>query len=536
MSSLVRYPVPQAPTVRWPQSRIIAPPQVPGGSTIAVFQSSWATTTTPKTVVVPGCLIGDHLLVLGGGDMSTGNTVASVTTTTSAGPGTTGSWTEPAEVLTGTTDDWLTSAIATVTGDGDITVQMARTVGTGAPGEWGFWVLRARDSAGFGAPVTQLTSGSGQVVSVTTTADSVVAYLSVDWDAASVGTFTPGGAVEVERAAIGGVYTVHAAYWPSQAAGTRDYGHTGGGGTKYRIVAVEVLGPSSGVSGAGNIAQRSSTASAATKSVAGAGTAQARTTSTVTASKAATGAAITMGRVNTAAVGRKLSASLAGPAQRMSTSTIAAKQAAGTATSVTHVITRAGFTSPGPSGATSVPQHAVTGAVGLKRVATPASASTRPSVVASGRKQVSAGALAVQHITTRATFTPAGPVGTTAIVQRSIVVAVGAKRIVALTGAVTHTYTMTGGRKQAMVTGPVTGHSVTATTGAKLTAGGTSVAQRTVTVASMFVVSPYVPALVGVDANGSVGGVDASGSVGGVGANGSVGGVDADATVAGNLG
>jgi hypothetical protein len=202
------------------------------GPTITATESVWNTATTPKSVVVVGCLTGDRLYAFAGGDDA--NSVTAATTTTTVGS--TGAWTEPQEGVDGLAC-WYHTATAIVTADGDVTVQIAAT---GAAQAWGMFVLRARGSSGTGA--SGVTANSAiEVVNLTVEQDSVVGFASFDFDAGAVGTgWTPSGTETlVERSTPAG-YTVHAAYWLGQAAGTRDYGSTGAAGSQLRCVAIEI--------------------------------------------------------------------------------------------------------------------------------------------------------------------------------------------------------------------------------------------------------------------------------------------------------
>jgi hypothetical protein len=210
--------------------------------TLTPFESVWNTTTTPKTVSVTGCVTGDYLVMLAVGDMSSGNAVTAVTTTTTVGSTT--AWTEPVEVLTqpSNNEDWISTAVAQVTADGSVTVSVARTKAGTQGGMWGFFVLKATGSSGVGNVASTPNSSAAQVVSlVVSQANSGVAFIMGDWDAGAVGTaWVPAtAAVLVERTQVTD-YTVYASYWPSEAAGTRSYGSSGGAGTHYRCAALEI--------------------------------------------------------------------------------------------------------------------------------------------------------------------------------------------------------------------------------------------------------------------------------------------------------
>jgi hypothetical protein len=212
----------------------------------AAFTTSHGPTTTPRDIVVTGCLDGDLLLVLGQGDGGVpGDTVTSVTTTTQAGS--TGSWTEHEDTSGDTNECWLYASSAEVTADGSVTVRMARAQ-SGTVRIWGFSVLRLRGHGGVGVSAVIAAPGSAEVVSLAGVSQgSLVAAMMADWSANAVATgWAPSaGAVLVYRTAEGDA-TFHTGYWPGQASGTRDYGTTGSSGTDCTVLAVEVLAAGGG--------------------------------------------------------------------------------------------------------------------------------------------------------------------------------------------------------------------------------------------------------------------------------------------------
>jgi hypothetical protein len=211
--------------------------------TLTLFESSgWTTTTTPRTVDATSCLTGDYLLAIIVVNQHVGIDITDITTSTTAGS--TGSWTEPQEQLSGGAETTVSSAWAQVTGDGSVTVQCAYTQVGGTAREWGFYVLRARGSSGIGNSASSASSGSSETISLDVSQDgSAVAWASGDWNAVAVGTgWTPTSDVTLVERTQGGQYTAHAAYWENQAAGTRSYGSTGAGAGLYRHVAVEIKG------------------------------------------------------------------------------------------------------------------------------------------------------------------------------------------------------------------------------------------------------------------------------------------------------
>jgi hypothetical protein len=212
--------------------------------TVTSFTSVYSTTTDPKTVTVTGAAAGDYLFVLAVGDENEAATNVS-TATISTTLGTTGAWATSASAFSGASADWIIAASAQVvtTSSGSVTVQVSRTVTVGAPDVWGFYVLLAKNSAGIGNVGSTLTSGSTRTASLTTSANSAVAMIAGDWDAAAVGTFTPAsGATQIERAVEGAsTGTFYGAWWASVSAGTVAYGVTGSTGAHFRVIAVEIL-------------------------------------------------------------------------------------------------------------------------------------------------------------------------------------------------------------------------------------------------------------------------------------------------------
>lgn len=206
--------------------------------TLAVFETSWTSTTDPLTVNVTSCLTDDWLFVIGGSGQTGLASITAIATTTTAGSTT--PWIEPQESLNVPTgESWITSAVAQVTADGTVTVQVDPTK-TSSPA-WGFAVIQARESGGLGSSVL-LDSSAAKTVTMTVQQGSAVFFAAVDNNGAAIGTaWTPATNVtEVERQLITSAYTVHAAYWESQG-GSASYGYTGGGVAANKIIALEIL-------------------------------------------------------------------------------------------------------------------------------------------------------------------------------------------------------------------------------------------------------------------------------------------------------
>jgi hypothetical protein len=214
---------------------LLEPPQL----TVTPFQvASWTTTTTPKTIAVTGALNGDLVLVMYGGDNFGGAVTAATASTTG---GTTSAWTELEEFLAvGTNAAWLSAAWADVTADGDVTVSLARTQGSGKL--WGGFALLCRNHGGIGVHGNSPPSAA-ETESLTVAEGSAVAALGIDWDALAEVAFSPAGAADVLRDQIGPSpdVTVYAGYWLNQAAGTRGYGIGTSSTTALHLNAIEIL-------------------------------------------------------------------------------------------------------------------------------------------------------------------------------------------------------------------------------------------------------------------------------------------------------
>lgn len=214
---------------------------IPGPTLVQIVEvANWNSATSPRSVSVTGALTGDRFTVLAVGcqDTGAGHDVTAVTTSTTSGS--TSAWTEIAEDLTGTTDTWISCATATVSADGTIGVQVAKTGGTLT---WGFYLVHTRGDGGIGNNSGVTAFGSAQVASLNvSTSNSIVAFVSGDFIVGGVRTaWVPQDGAQFVEASATTDFTVAAAYWQAQASGTRNYGASGGGGgANYRCFAVEI--------------------------------------------------------------------------------------------------------------------------------------------------------------------------------------------------------------------------------------------------------------------------------------------------------
>jgi uncharacterized ubiquitin-like protein YukD len=202
-------------------------------------ETSFTTTTTPKTLTAVGALSGDLMVDMYGGDNFSG-AVSSATVTTTGG--TTGAWTEVLEALVGNASSpWKSNAWANVTGNGDATASMARVQGTAQV--WGGWLAHLRNHGGIGNSA-ELVDSASDTVSLTTSANSMVLAFGIDWDHISpVTAFTPSGAHDIERNAGLTAVTWYAGFWVGQPAGTRNYGIATNTSAHFSLTVIEILAP-----------------------------------------------------------------------------------------------------------------------------------------------------------------------------------------------------------------------------------------------------------------------------------------------------
>jgi hypothetical protein len=210
--------------------------------------SSWDTSTTPKTVT-PTTAAGDFLCVLAAAEDNdatlgtpSGNSLTYTVRQQSAGTPDDASrvsvWTAPATAATG----W------TLTG----------TRG-GTALKWGFITLRFSGSGGYGGgSVATAGSGAPSLNITTTQANSAIAVIVADWNAAdgtsrtwrTVNGVTPTAGNTLERVYFrnGLNYTVYSAYYSDAgAAGVKTVGLSAPAGQTYSIIAIEILGTAGGV-------------------------------------------------------------------------------------------------------------------------------------------------------------------------------------------------------------------------------------------------------------------------------------------------
>jgi hypothetical protein len=217
---------------------------------VAKYETSWTTTSTPKTVT-PTIAANDTLVIIG----LTGNDTTQINTPTD----------DLTTHLTYTLQqtiqvtDYCFARLWTAPVDGGQSGSFTLSAGRTATAEaWGFSALRFSGVSGIGATAkTNVASGAPSLSLSTTQENSAVVAFSADWTATdgstrtwrTVNSITPtsGNGLEQAYALSSGVYTIYGAYWSDAgAAGANNYGLSAPGAQKYSIVAVELKGVLSG--------------------------------------------------------------------------------------------------------------------------------------------------------------------------------------------------------------------------------------------------------------------------------------------------
>lgn len=214
---------------------------------VAEYETVVNTTTSPKTVSVTTA-VGDVLVLFGVAENRL------VTLGTPSG-GTSLTWTSRQEVTATPTADWCTARVwtATATTAETFTLSVTRTGDTGQ--FWGWICLRWSGSDGIGASAkTNVSSGAPSLAITTTGANSAVCCANTDWNALATSrtwrTVNSSTGTEQMYVNVSGRYTSYANRWNDVgAAGSKTVGLSAPTGQKYSIVAVEVLGSSSTVTG-----------------------------------------------------------------------------------------------------------------------------------------------------------------------------------------------------------------------------------------------------------------------------------------------
>jgi hypothetical protein len=202
---------------------------------VAEYEATWNDATSPKTSSVT-VAAGDALVVGALTEEGNSNTL----TTPTGGTGVT--WTlQQSIVLTSYTALYLWTALPSAQ---TFTLSVARTVGSGL---WGFNCLRFSGVSGIGGSNKANATGAPSVAVTATGANSVIAAVIGDWnaaDGASRAWLTAGSAAtEQTYFRDPSTYTAYMAYYADTgAAGSKTVGLSAPTGLKYAIGAVELLG------------------------------------------------------------------------------------------------------------------------------------------------------------------------------------------------------------------------------------------------------------------------------------------------------
>jgi hypothetical protein len=205
---------------------------------VAEYESSWAVSTTPKTISVTTEV--DDVLVLFASAQDFGRTIDTPT------GGTNLTWTLRQSINTSSfcpTYVWTAVATTAETFTLSVTAQGTATY------RWGFNCLRFTNSSGVGNSNKANSATGTPSVSLTTTQDkSAIVVHNADWDVIDGSgrvwlTSDAGSLAEVTYFTPGHSYTVYGGYHAdSGAAGSKTVGLGAPAGQQWSIVAVEVKG------------------------------------------------------------------------------------------------------------------------------------------------------------------------------------------------------------------------------------------------------------------------------------------------------
>jgi hypothetical protein len=225
---------------------------------VAEYESSWTTTTTPKTVT-PTIAANDRLVIVG---MSANDTTQVNTPTDNLGTSLT--YTLRQTIQNVNDFCFLRLWTAEVTGgqSGSFTLTATRA---GVADPWGFTCLRFSGVSAFGATSQNNgEDGAGSQANLTTTQEnSAIVCFAADWNATdgstrtwrTVNSITPtaGNGFEKTYASNPASYEVYGAYYPDAgAAGVKTCGVIVPGAQRFSIATMELKGVlAGGVSGFG---------------------------------------------------------------------------------------------------------------------------------------------------------------------------------------------------------------------------------------------------------------------------------------------
>jgi hypothetical protein len=203
-------------------------------SLISYTETSWSTTTTPKSTASISWNAGDILVAIGGSDGGTlGNPTATGLT-----------FTTQKSVVGGSTQTGALVATAVAGSSSSSAVSMTLAGGAGA---WGFGVWVWRNSGGVGNSASLAGSATKTVSLTPVSADSAIMWGDFDFNEAALGTIVPTPTNTRQRVDITGSQTIYVANLIDQtSAGAVSYGTSGGGSGLYSIVVVEIKGAAGG--------------------------------------------------------------------------------------------------------------------------------------------------------------------------------------------------------------------------------------------------------------------------------------------------
>lgn len=233
---LFTHTLSQSEVATWMNTAITS--GAPSGNNILYYETAWNTSgietgdgeTRYKDILVPGCEIGDLLLVFGISENRVTNAGSRYISDVSSG----GVKTSAITLETSTTpaqdsDTDFYAGYTKAVASGNITLRVGLRFTAGnvnmVVGAFRISAALATGTHGFAGGMTASATG---VAPITLTEESTIFQMLGDWTATTMGTSTvPSGGESIRSATQSGRYSYRVTRWNNQAAGTRNYGPSG---------------------------------------------------------------------------------------------------------------------------------------------------------------------------------------------------------------------------------------------------------------------------------------------------------------------
>lgn len=212
--------------------------------------------------------------------------------------------------------------------------------------------------------------------------------------------------------------------------------------TTLPILSHGIVAEAPAVAGAGVAVQRSTTASAGSKTVSGAAVATQRDITADTAAKQGVGAGLAAQRDTTVAAGRKQASAASAIAQRDTTASTGAKAASGAGVVVNRDVTQTSTGAPAPVGSGAAVQHATTSASGSKVATGAGQPAARTASTTAGIHRALVSLTVDQRAATRSTAGVRTSSGTASAIAHTQTIAAGTRTASGVAAVVNRTATL----------------------------------------------------------------------------------------------